>query len=95
MERRVLLCCVCVQVDGEEDVKAGLGLDEFSEVLVQLGAWQAVVSLGGCLSIPGGCSYTFVSKYSRLFFVSMVTLCIGITRTIPAWILVTHLWHLS
>jgi len=31
-------------VDGEEDVAAGLDLQEFSEVLVQLGAWQAVVS---------------------------------------------------
>lgn len=37
-------------MDGEEDIAAGLGLQEFAEVLVQLGAWQAVVSqCGGCV----------------------------------------------
>jgi len=30
-------------VDGEEDIFSGLDLFEFSEVLVQYGAWQAVV----------------------------------------------------
>lgn len=33
----------CVKVDGEEDIKAGLDLYEFSEVLRDLGCWEAVV----------------------------------------------------
>ena len=33
-----------LQVDGEEDISAGLDLFEFSEILVKFGAWQAVVS---------------------------------------------------
>lgn len=32
------------QVDGEEDIAAGLDLYEFGEVLVQYGAWHAIVS---------------------------------------------------
>lgn len=41
----VALSEVPFQVDGEEDISAGLDLLEFSEVLVQFEAWQAVVSL--------------------------------------------------
>ena len=41
----VLLGVLYVQVDGEEDIAAGLDLMEFTEILVQLGAWQAVVSI--------------------------------------------------
>ena len=33
------------QVDGEEDIKAGLDLHEMAEVLLQMGIWQAAVSL--------------------------------------------------
>ena len=33
-----------MQVDGEEDIATGLDLIEFSEVLVELGAWHAIVS---------------------------------------------------
>ena len=32
-----------MKVDGEEDIKAGLDLYEFSEVLRDLGCWEAVV----------------------------------------------------
>ena len=32
-------------MDGEEDINEGLDLFELSEVLVQLGAWHAIVSL--------------------------------------------------
>ena len=32
-----------MQVDGQEDISAGLDLYEFSEVLQELGCWQAVV----------------------------------------------------
>ena len=32
------------QVDGEEDRKLGVDLHEFSDILVERGCWQAVVS---------------------------------------------------
>ena len=32
-----------MKVDGEEDIQAGLDLYEFSEVLRDLGCWEAVV----------------------------------------------------
>lgn len=35
--------CACVQVDGEEDIKAGLDLYEFAEVISKLGLQEAVV----------------------------------------------------
>lgn len=35
-------------MDGEEDILTGLDLYEFSEVLVEFGAWQALVSFQWC-----------------------------------------------
>ena len=40
-------------MDGEEDIATGLDLFEFSEVLVKLGAWQAIVSK----KIMSSCKY--------------------------------------
>ena len=52
---------ILAQVDGEEDVSAGLDLVEFSEVLVQFGAWQAVVSVTGAgLFKTSCCAFTSV-----------------------------------
>ena len=52
---------ILAQVDGEEDVSAGLDLVEFSEVLVQFGAWQAVVSVTGTgLFKTSCCAFTSV-----------------------------------
>ena len=33
-----------LQVDGEEDIKKGIDLMEFSQILQSVGCWQAVVS---------------------------------------------------
>ncbi|XP_019848655.1 PREDICTED: N-acetylglucosamine-1-phosphodiester alpha-N-acetylglucosaminidase-like [Amphimedon queenslandica] len=38
---------ILAEVDGEEDIKAGLDLYEFSEVLIDLGCWEAVNLDGG------------------------------------------------
>lgn len=38
---------IIVEVDGQEDISAGLDLYEFSEVLQELGCWQAVNLDGG------------------------------------------------
>ena len=38
------LSLVHVQVDGEEDIKKGVDLMEFSQILQSVGCWQAVVS---------------------------------------------------
>ena len=62
----IFLC----QVDGEEDIKAGLDLHEMAEVLLQMGIWQAAVSYSNSMQKYNMPEATTLFLCSSLYFPS-------------------------